>query len=112
MTLTRKLLAATLSTALALGTFATPSYARYSVSYCKAYARDVANHKAPAAGVLVGTAAGAVGGLILGKIIGGKNSGAIGAIAGGTLGAAGSGIATSKKWHRTYDKAYAYCRSR
>lgn len=114
MTYARKLMTAALIGTMTMGSIAIPaqSHSGYSKAYCRDYAKRVANDRAHPAGVLAGTAVGAGMGFILGRIIGGKRGGAVGAIGGGVGGAALTGIHTSKKWHRTYDQAYAYCRSR
>jgi hypothetical protein len=111
MKLAHKVTAAVVIATLTLASAASPSFA-YSKSYCQNYAKNVADHEANPGNVVLGTAAGALGGFVLGSIIGGRHGGGVGALAGGAGGLAVSGIHTSKKWHRTYDQAYAYCRNR
>jgi uncharacterized membrane protein len=108
--MTKKLISASLITLMALAAVATPSEAR-SRSYCQAYARDVANHRAGAPQVLGGAAAGAIGGAVLGAIIGGHHAVRNGAIIGGIGGTVVGGVNANGKWRRTYDRAYAQCRS-
>jgi uncharacterized protein YcfJ len=78
-------------------------------SYCRAYARDVANHRAGGEDILAGTLGGAATGAVAGGIIdGGEGAGKgaiIGGIAGTFLGAALTG--DSKK--KAYKKAFRAC---
>lgn len=110
MNFARKMTAGVMIAALALGSAATPSLA-HGPSYCRAYAKDYANHRVGPGEMVVGTAGGAIGGLVLGSIIGGRHAARNGAIIGAVGGAAVTGIDTSKRWHRAYDRAYAACRA-
>jgi uncharacterized protein YcfJ len=105
-----KILAAALVAILASGTMATQSDAA-GVRYCKAYARDVANHRAGVPQVLGGAVGGAVAGGLLGAVIGGKHAVRTGIIAGGVTGGVLGGVHANKKWDKIYWRAYRDCRS-
>jgi hypothetical protein len=89
---------------------ASPSFA-LSKGYCRAYARDVANHRANVGNVLLGTAVGAGLGALGGAIVGGHHAVGTGALIGGGAGTVVGGVRTNDKWHRVYDRAYADCRA-
>jgi uncharacterized protein YcfJ len=105
-----KIFAAALVAVMASGTLVTDANAR-SVRYCKAYARDVANHRAGAPQVLGGAVGGAVAGGLLGAVIGGHHAVRTGIIAGGVTGGVLGGVHANKKWDRVYWNAYEDCRS-
>ncbi len=105
-----KILATALLAVLASGTLATESNAA-GVRYCKAYARDVANHRAGAPQVVGGAVGGAVVGGLLGAVIGGKHAVRTGIIAGGVTGGVLGGVNASSKWDRVYWRAYNDCRT-
>ena len=105
-----KILATALLAVLASGTLATESNAA-GVRYCKAYARDVANHRAGAPQVVGGAVGGAVVGGLLGAVIGGKHAVRTGIIAGGVTGGVLGGVNASSKWDKYYWRAYNDCRS-
>ena len=105
-----KIFAAALMAVMASGTLATDATAK-SVGYCKAYARDVANHKAGAPQVVGGAVGGAVAGGLLGAVLGGKHAVRTGIIAGGVTGGVLGGVHANKKWDKAYWRAYNKCRS-
>ena len=105
-----KILAMALVAILSSGTLATQSYAA-SKSYCRAYARDVANHRAGAPQVVTGLVGGAVVGGLIGAAIGGKHAVRTGAIVGGATGAVAGGVNANKKWDKYYWRAYNDCRT-
>jgi uncharacterized protein YcfJ len=105
-----KILATALLAIMASGTMVTESNAA-GVRYCKAYARDVANHRAGAPQVLGGAVGGAVAGGLLGAVIGGKHAVRTGIIAGGVTGGVLGGVSANKKWDKYYWRAYNDCRS-
>ena len=105
-----KILATALLAVMASGTLATESYAA-SKRYCRAYARDVANHRAGAPQVVGGLVGGAVVGGLIGAAIGGKHAVRTGAIVGGATGAVAGGAHANKKWDRVYWRAYNDCRT-
>lgn len=105
-----KIFAAALVAVMASGTLATEANAR-GVRYCKAYARDVANHKAGAPQVVGGLVGGAIAGGLIGAAIGGKHAVRTGIIAGGVTGGVLGGAHASSKWDRAYWKAFDRCRS-
>ena len=105
-----KIFAATLVAVMASGTLATEASAR-SVGYCKAYARDVANHKAGAPQVVTGLVGGAIAGGLIGAVIGGKHAVRTGAIVGGATGGVVGGVSANKKWDKVYWNSYNKCRS-
>ncbi|HLA01901.1 MAG TPA: hypothetical protein VJ019_03990 [Aestuariivirga sp.] len=105
-----KILATALLAVLASGTIATESNAA-GVRYCKAYARDVANHRAGAPQVVGGLVGGAIAGGLIGAVIGGKHAVRTGAIVGGATGAVAGGVHANKKWDKIYWRAYRDCRS-
>jgi hypothetical protein len=105
-----KILATALLAILASGTIATESNAA-GVRYCKAYARDVANHRAGAPQVVGGLVGGAIAGGLIGAVIGGKHAVRTGAIVGGATGAVAGGVHANKKWDKIYWRAYRDCRS-
>jgi hypothetical protein len=105
-----KIFAAALVAVMATGTLASEASAR-SVGYCKAYARDVANHKAGARQVVGGAVGGAVAGGVLGALIGGHHAVRTGIIAGGVTGGVLGGAHASGKWDKYYWRAYDKCRS-
>lgn len=105
-----KILATALLAVLASGTLATESNAA-GVRYCKAYARDVANHRAGAPQVVGGAVGGAVVGGLLGAVIGGKHAVRTGIIAGGVTGGVLGGVNANSKWDKYYWRAYNDCRS-
>ena len=105
-----KILAAALLAVMASGTIATQADAK-GPKYCKAYARDVANHRAGAPQVVGGAVGGAVAGGLLGAVIGGKHAVRTGIIAGGVTGGVLGGVHANKKWERVYWRAYDDCRS-
>jgi uncharacterized protein YcfJ len=105
-----KIFAAALVAIMATGTLATESNAA-GVRYCKAYARDVANHKAGAPQVIGGAVGGAVAGGLLGAVIGGKHAVRTGIIAGGVTGGVLGSAHASSKWDKYYWRAYEKCRS-
>ena len=104
-----KILATALLAILATGTIASESNAA-GVQYCKAVARDYANHKAGAPQVLGGAVGGAVAGGLLGAVIGGKHAVRTGIIAGGVTGGVLGGVHANKKWDKYYWRKYDECR--
>lgn len=105
-----KILATALVAVLASGTMATQSDAA-GVRYCKAYARDVANHRAGAPQVVGGLVGGAIAGGLIGAVVGGKKAVRTGLIVGGATGAVVGGAHANKKWDKIYWRAYRDCRS-
>ena len=98
------LIAATMSLGLASTAHAD------SRGYCDAYARDVADRRTNGgADVLVGTLGGALTGAFIGGIIDGGEGAGKGAIVGGAGGTLLGAGATSEKYQRTYDRAFASC---
>jgi uncharacterized protein YcfJ len=105
-----KIFAAALVATMATGTLATESYAA-GKSYCRAYARDVADRRTGAQQVVGGAVGGAVAGGVLGALIGGKHAVRTGIIAGGVTGGVLGGAHANKKWDKVYRRAYNDCRS-
>ena len=105
-----KIIATAFVAIMASSTLTTQSDAA-GVRYCKAYARDVANHRAGAPQVVGGAVGGAVVGGLLGAVIGGHHAVRTGIIAGGVTGGVLGGIHANKKWDRVYWGAYNDCRS-
>ena len=105
-----KVLATALVAILASGNLATQSYAA-SKSYCRAVARDYANHKAGAPQVVTGLVGGAIAGGLIGAAIGGKHAVRTGLIVGGATGAVAGGVTANKKWDKYYWRKYDECRS-
>ena len=110
MMMKNKILAASLIAALAASTMPLPASAA-GVAYCKAYARDFANHKAGAPQVATGLVGGAIAGGVLGALIGGKHAVRNGVLIGGATGAVVGGVDANGKWDKYYWKAYNRCRS-
>lgn len=91
------------------GTFASAAHAD-SRDYCEAYARDVADRRTNGgADVLVGTVGGALTGALIGGLIDKGEGAGKGAIIGGVGGTLIGAGATSEKYQRTYDRAFARC---
>ncbi len=86
------------------------SFARRSVTYCDAYARDYANrYSNPGGNVLGGALGGAALGALFGAIAGAP---ATGAGIGAGVGALGGGVASGNDWPYLYNRAYDRCMRR
>jgi uncharacterized protein YcfJ len=105
-----KIFAAALVSIMASGTLAADANAA-GKQYCKAVARDYANHRAGAQQVLGGAVGGAVAGGLLGAVIGGHHAVRTGIIAGGVTGGVLGGVHANKKWEKYYWRKYDECRS-
>jgi uncharacterized protein YcfJ len=78
-------------------------------SYCRAYARDVANHKSRGGDILAGTLGGAATGAIAGGIIDGGEGAGKGAIIGGVGGTLLGAALTGNSHKKAYKKAFRAC---
>ena len=105
-----KIIATAFVAIMAFGTLTTQSNAA-GVRYCKAHARDVANHRAGVPQVVGGAVGGAIAGGLLGAVIGGHHAVRTGIIAGGITGGVLGGVHANNKWERVYWRAYEDCRS-
>ncbi len=82
-----------------------------SKSYCRAYAKNKANHRAGLPQVATGAAVGAGLGALAGLAIGGHHSVRNGLIIGGVGGTVVGGVNANAKWRAVYNNAYADCRN-
>lgn len=99
-----------LSSVLALIAVA-PEASAKSKSYCRDYARAVADDRANAGDVVAGAVIGAVGGALLGAAIDGGSGAGKGALIGGAGGAVVTGVTANDRWQQVYRRAYAECRA-
>ena len=82
-----------------------------SKSYCREWARDVADKRANGGDVVAGAVIGAIGGALIGGAIDGGSGAGKGALIGGAGGAVVTGATTNDRWERIYRRAYADCRA-
>lgn len=90
---------------------AAPAAELRSKSFCRSFARDVADRNAGAADVVVGTALGAIGGALIGAAVDGQSGAGKGALIGAGGGAVLTGVTTTDRWQQVYRRAYAECRA-
>ena len=74
--------------------------------YCQDYAKSKADRKTTRRVVRDAVIGGVVGGVV-GSIVGGRKTTAFGAVGGAAVGVASN----DGRWQRTYNNAYAFCRS-
>lgn len=96
---------------LGLTAAAAPAAEMRSKSFCRDWARSVADRNAGAGDVVVGTALGAFGGALIGAAVDGQNGAGKGALIGAGSGAVLTGVTTSDRWQHIYRRAYAECRA-
>lgn len=82
-----------------------------SKSYCKEWAREVADRHANGGDVVAGAVIGALGGALLGGAIDGRDGAGRGALIGGAGGAVLTGVTANDRWQNVYRRAYAECRA-
>jgi hypothetical protein len=86
-----------------------PAYA-YSASYCRHYAKQVANDDSNALIILPFMALGAGAGALVGVAVSGLAV-STGAIVGGASGTVVGAVGTSAEWKQSYKEAYDACRA-